>query len=83
MLQNQPNPFDAQTTIGFELPEASTAVLTVYDVTGKVIKQINGDFAKGYNEVQLNKAELSATGVLYYRLDATEYTATRKMIVID
>ncbi len=81
--QNLPNPFKSNTSIGFELPEASQATLTIYDVSGKVLKQINGDFAKGYHQVNLSEADLSATGVLFYRLDAADFTATRKMILID
>ena len=83
LYQNQPNPFKAETVIGFNLPEAGAATLTVYDVSGKVLKLVNGDFAQGYNEVTLNRAELSGAGVLYYQLDTETDSATKKMIVID
>jgi hypothetical protein len=33
--------------------------------------------------VQLDGRKLSAMGVMYYRLDADEYTATKKMVVIE
>ena len=33
--QNEPNPFNKQTTVTFNLPNASPATLTMYDVTGK------------------------------------------------
>ncbi|WP_236972050.1 T9SS type A sorting domain-containing protein, partial [Membranihabitans marinus] len=69
--------------IGFNLPEASDATLSVYDVTGKVLKVVEGAYGKGYNEVKLNSSDLNATGVLYYQLDTKTYTATKKMIVIE
>ncbi|MBK9582579.1 MAG: T9SS type A sorting domain-containing protein [Saprospiraceae bacterium] len=37
MFQNEPNPFKGMTTVSFEMPEAATATLSVYDVTGKVV----------------------------------------------
>ncbi|NND05345.1 MAG: T9SS type A sorting domain-containing protein [Saprospiraceae bacterium] len=83
LYQNRPNPFKENTVIGFRLPEATATALTVYDVTGKVLKVINGDFQKGYNEVSLKKNDLNATGVLYYQLDSDTYTATRKMVIIE
>jgi hypothetical protein len=83
LYQNEPNPFASATVIGFELPTASEATISVYDVTGKVIKVVRGDYAKGYNEVSLERNELNSAGVLYYQLESGEYTATKKMILID
>jgi len=83
LYQNEPNPFRETTVIGFSLPEAMSASLTVYGVTGKVLKSIEGDFVKGYNNVSLEQKEVSRSGVLYYQLDTEEFTATRKMIVIE
>ncbi len=83
LYQNTPNPFEGQTVIGFKLPEASKATLSVYDVTGKVLKIVEGEYNQGYNEVKLKSSDLNATGVLYYQLDTKTYTATKKMIVIE
>lgn len=83
LYQNTPNPFKATTTIGFELPQASDVTITVFDVTGKVLKVVNSTFAKGYNSVELNKYELGASGVMYYTLESGDFKATRKMVVIE
>ncbi len=83
LLQNTPNPFKVETTIGFNLPEAQSATLQIMDVSGKLLKVIQGDFVRGYNEVKLNKQELQGAGVLYYQLDTANDTATKKMILID
>ncbi len=80
LYQNQPNPFINKTFIGFHLPETATATLTVYDETGRVVFTQQGDYAKGYNAVTLDRALLSTTGVLYYTLTAGDDTASRKMI---
>ena len=47
----------------------------------KIIKNTaNYGYAKGYNEV--NVSDLTATGVLYYKLETSNDTATRKMILV-
>ena len=80
--QNAPNPFRDETSIGFVLPEAMSATLSVFDITGKVIRSFSGNFQKGLNKVQLHQEHLGVNGLLYYRLDAGSFTATKKMIVI-
>jgi hypothetical protein len=84
LYQNEPNPFNGITQIGFTLPQAATATVTVYDVTGKVVKNITTDAVKGYNTIQLTRNDLGASaGVLYYQLESGDFTATKKMIVIE
>ena len=80
LYQNQPNPFVNKTFVGFHLPEATTATLTVYDETGRAVFTQRGDFAKGYNAISLDRALLNTTGVLYYTLETATDSATKKMI---
>jgi len=80
LYQNNPNPFRETTTIGFRLPEAGKAKLTVYDLSGRVLKTISNDFAKGYNEIILHQQDLGASGVLFYQLETATQTATRRMV---
>ena len=80
--QNVPNPFNGETVVGFNLPVAGSATLTVMDVQGKVLKEIRGDYAKGYNTVTLKAKELTP-GVLYYQLESADQVATKKMIIIE
>ncbi len=83
LYQNEPNPFSNNTVVGFELPEAGSATLTVLDVTGKVLKVIAGDYVQGYNELELSKSDFGSAGVYYYQLDSGDFTATKKMIIIE
>jgi hypothetical protein len=80
LYQNQPNPFVNKTSIGFFLPEATEATLSVMDETGRVVYQQKGQFAKGENIIALERALLNTTGVLYYKLETATDSATRKMI---
>ncbi|MBL0294742.1 MAG: T9SS type A sorting domain-containing protein [Saprospiraceae bacterium] len=83
LYQNQPNPWGTETLIGFNLPAQMKAKVSIYDVTGKVLKVVERTFNKGYNAVTLNKGELPATGVMYYQLDAADFTDAKKMIILD
>ena len=79
--QNTPNPFNAETVIGFNLPTAGTATFKVMDIQGKVLKSVTADYAKGYNQISINAKELGATGVFYYQLESADNLATKKMIL--
>jgi hypothetical protein len=83
LFQNEPNPFETYTMISFTLPEAMDATLTVFDVTGKLVHGVEGTYTAGFNQIRLNRKDLRGAGVLYYRLDAEGFTASRKMVVID
>ena len=83
LYQNQPNPLSISTNISFNLPADGKAHLTIYNVEGRVLKTIEGDFKAGLNNINVQKTEIGANGVLYYRLDTPENSATKKMIVIE
>ncbi len=83
LYQNQPNPFSNETVIAFNLPVASSATLTVFDLSGKVLKTIEGNYAKGFNQIAINRTELSGAGVLFYQLSSQNETATKKMFIIE
>ncbi len=82
LMQNTPNPFADQTVISFLLPAKADATLSVFDVTGKVLKVIKGSFDGGLNTIELNKSDLSSTGVLYYTLETDGFTDTKRMVVL-
>ena len=69
--------------IGFVLPEASNATMTIFDATGRTLKVIKGDYAKGYNEIVVEKGEINAVGILSYRLTTSSHSATKQMIVTE
>lgn len=82
LLQNYPNPFNPTTTISFNLPHRSHVSLLVYNVLGvKVQTLIVGDKNPGSHDILLDGTAL-ASGVYYYRLQAAEYTETKKLLLI-
>jgi hypothetical protein len=81
LYQNEPNPFSDQTIIGFTLPQAMSASLTVFDLNGRVVMQVEGEYARGYNQLVLKAGDLKVTGAFYYRLTAGDFTASKKFIL--
>ena len=61
--QNRPNPFREETTVDFYLPTSMTATVTVFDVTGRKLRIVTGDFAKGANSILFKKEDIGADGI--------------------
>jgi hypothetical protein len=83
LLQNTPNPFSTETEIKFVLSEDAPASISIFDITGKALKVINGNYSKGMNSLTLNAADITAQGILYYQVESNGYKVTKKMIVIN
>ncbi|MBP6793914.1 MAG: hypothetical protein KA143_02615 [Saprospiraceae bacterium] len=83
LYQNYPNPFDHRTTIGINLAHSGKGTLKIIDVTGRVIKSYTREWAKGYQEIVLNKSELGGKGLMYYQFESDYFTANKRMIIMD
>jgi hypothetical protein len=80
LYQNEPNPFTDYTLIKFELPDAGKATLTLYDVTGKILNVIQGNYEKGMNSIKLTREDIGASGMIYYQLQYAGDTQTEYMV---
>ena len=82
LAQNYPNPFNAATTIKYELPNQAHVTLEILDVLGRKVKTItDGLQQSGYHQVIWNAGDVSS-GVYFYKIQAGEYSESRKMILI-
>jgi hypothetical protein len=79
--QNQPNPFDNQTSIGFTLPEAGNVELVITNNLGQIVYQKTGAFPQGRSEIKLEDLNL-AEGTYYYTMYYNEEKQVKKMIVV-
>ena len=79
LFQNQPNPFQDRTMIGFYLPGDSEVQLILRDETGRVLRTIKEERQAGYNTIQLEEAQLT-NGFIYYQLSTKFGTKAKKML---
>jgi parallel beta-helix repeat protein len=83
---NQPNPFTGATTIAFGLPQEGLVRLAIYDVSGRMVRMlINGTLPAAEHVLSWDRRDDSghavSGGVYLYRLQTSEKTITRKMVV--
>lgn len=82
LFQNYPNPFNPSTTVKYAVPYASRVNITVYDITGRVVKTlVNEDKPAGTYSVQFN-AENLASGMYLYRIACGNFTQVKKMVLL-
>jgi hypothetical protein len=81
LSQNYPNPFNPETVIGFTLSKASDYKLTIYNVTGQVVDVFSGSADAGSHEITWNASNV-ASGIYFYKLDAGNFSETKKMILL-
>jgi len=83
LFQNEPNPFSENTIIRFQLENAGQASIRFYDVAGKMLKEINGHFERGLNQVEISNHDLGIReGMLVCQLQSNDYSAIQKMVLI-
>jgi hypothetical protein len=85
--QNYPNPFNPTTNIRFTLSAAADVRLDIYNTLGQHVKTIvNNTIEAGEHTVVWNGESSDGTrvasGIYLYRLQADDYTETRKMILL-
>ena len=82
LLQNYPNPFNPTTLIRYGLPEQSDVQLAVYNMLGQRVAILVAERkTAGWHSVQFNASNLSS-GIYFYRINAINYSETKKLTVI-
>ncbi len=79
MEQNVPNPFNSRATIRYTLPENAKANITIFDMTGKYIREYDLSNAKG--QLVISSDEIGKGMFLYSLISGGEIIMTKKMIV--
>ncbi len=82
LYPNTPNPFKETTSINFYLPKEDNVEITVFDITGKLLKTYNSFYPKGKQSFLLEKEVGFSSGVLYYHVKTSKHQASGKMILL-
>lgn len=82
LAQNYPNPFNPSTKIVVRLPNSTNMKLVVYNMLGEAVSELaNSEFDAGIHEFVFDAAGL-ASGVYVYRIESTNFTETKKMVLL-
>ena len=86
-IYNYPNPFNPITTLKYDLPDEGLVKITIYDMTGRIIKNlVANNQSSGLKSVRWNgKDNFNKpvnTGVYLYRIKTDNFTQTSKMLLL-
>ncbi len=87
LYQNYPNPFNPSTSIRYDLPEAAEVQLIIYDITGRVVQDLQvgsqsaGSYVVQWNGISKNGVQVS-TGVYLCSIQTASYSHVIKMLYL-
>ena len=92
LLANYPNPFNPETWIPFRLAEDASVSLTIYGASGSLVRSIDIGFTPAavyqgrseaiYWDGRNDFGEQVSSGIYFYHLNAGDFSATRKMVIV-
>jgi hypothetical protein len=87
LSQNIPNPFNPVTTIVFNVPRRTNVNISVYDVTGRLVRVLlDKEVESGRMEIMWDGTDLRGrnvgSGVYLYRMTSEDFEKTNKMILM-
>jgi hypothetical protein len=84
--QNYPNPFNPTTNISFSVPVACHWSLEIININGAIVSEFSGDAGAGEVTVVWDGRNANgvqaASGVYFYRLEAENFSDTKKMVLL-
>ena len=81
LAQNYPNPVQDKTTFPYELPEASTVTIEVWDLLGRRVRHVfSGSQPAGKHEIEISVEDLP-NGMYLYRFTTDTYSSTMRFVV--
>jgi hypothetical protein len=87
LKQNHPNPFNPSTTISFNLPVEDRVRLEIYNIAGQKVKILLDETRQaGSHSIVWDGRDESgnpaASGIYFYRLETTDFTESKKMVLL-
>jgi hypothetical protein len=87
LSQNHPNPVRNAASISYQLPKPAKVSMTIYNILGQAVKSFDeGSKDAGYYNIKWDgrddRNNQLGNGIYLYRLQAGDYSATKKMILV-
>ncbi len=87
LRQSYPNPFNSRAAIRYTIPHRSEISVRIYNVSGQLLRTLTdalqgpGDYTVFWDGKDAHGRDVT-TGVYFYRLDAEQYSQTKKMLLL-
>ncbi len=84
LSQNYPNPFNPSTKINYDIKYEGFVSLKIYDLLGREIAQlVNENQVAGRYVIDFSSSKyMMASGIYFYRIQAGEFTNTKRMVLV-
>ncbi|MFH1212638.1 MAG: T9SS type A sorting domain-containing protein [Candidatus Neomarinimicrobiota bacterium] len=82
LYQNYPNPFNPVTTIQYYVPTQNHCTLRIYNVLGQEVTTLLDEMKTPGSYSITWEAENEPSGIYFYRLQAGDYSETKKILLI-
>ena len=83
LLQNVPNPFSVETSIGFYIPTQGSVIFELYDVAGRFLYSSESTYEGGTHYLKISKDDLLTSGVIHYKIIDNDVVLSNRMVLID
>jgi hypothetical protein len=80
LMQNYPNPFNPMTMIKYDLPQAVTVKLQIFDLTGRLVQTLVNEHKPAGHYSAVWNAQNVSSGIYFIRLSAGDFTAVKKCV---
>lgn len=81
LYQNQPNPFSDETVIPFELVQDGTATIRIFETSGRLLKEVSGEYTAGRNSVAIDNLPTGiSSGVFICQLQTKRGFTSIRMV---
>ncbi|UCC78482.1 MAG: T9SS type A sorting domain-containing protein, partial [Candidatus Zixiibacteriota bacterium] len=81
-LRVYPNPANNKINFTYNLPNSADVTLEIYDILGRKVQTLIDEFQSPDSYAVTWDVSHIASGMYFYRLQAEDYTATRRMSII-
>jgi hypothetical protein len=80
--QSNPNPFNYNTSVTYQLPIAAKVTLSIYNVAGQLIETLVDEHQDAGFHSAVWEARNVNSGLYFYRLKVANYTVVKKCLVL-
>lgn len=86
LFQNHPNPFNPETEISYNLPNDAYVNLTILNILGQKVKTLVDEFQQAGHKTahwdgKDDEGNKVSSGIYFYRIQAGDYSQTKKMVL--